>query len=55
MLHRREHRERALDHLATAPAVRARDQAEAARVMLEAPIVERVLVERLHRNKVPQL
>ena len=54
MLHGGEHRERALDHLMTALPVGARDQAEAARVVLEAGVVERVPGERLHRGRVPE-
>ena len=54
VLHRGQHRERALDHLAAAHAVGARDQAEAARIVLEAPIVKGVLVERLHESRVPE-
>ena len=54
VLHRGQHRERALDHLAAARAVGARDQAETAGVVLEAPVVERVLFERLHLLRLPE-
>ncbi len=54
VLHRGQHRQRALDHLAAAHAVRTRDQAEAAGIVLEATIVEGVLAERLHKSRVPE-
>ncbi len=54
VLHRGQHRQRALDHLAAAHAVGTRDQAEAARIVLEATIVKGVLVERLHESRVPE-
>ena len=54
VLHRGQHRERALDHLAAAHAVGTRDQAEAAGVVLEAAIVKRVLFERLHLSRLPE-
>ena len=55
VLHRGQHGERALDHLVAAGSVGTRDQAEAAGVMLEAPIVKGVLSERLHRTRIPEL
>ena len=54
VLHRGQHRERLLDHLATAHAVGTRDQAEAAGVVLEAAVVKGILLERLHRSRVPE-
>ena len=51
VLHRGQHGERALDELAAARAVGARDQAEAAGIVLEAPVVQRIACKCLHAAK----
>ena len=54
VLHRGEHRERPLDELAAALAVGTRNQSEAAGIVLEARVVQRVRRERLHASSVPE-
>ena len=54
VLHGREHGERPLDELAAPRPVRARNQPEAAGVMLEARVVQRVRPKRLHDSSLPE-